>query len=110
MRVVDKPVKRPMHCAAIPFLGQVAEGERWVDPGVEMPGFDNHVYLSATAVRQASAALGYPSLMEFAAMRARAETAEEAALELADQLEAAELANEELRTALGVLRRPELAA
>lgn len=90
MRVVDRPAIRPMHCAAIPFLGQAAENERWIDTGAEMPGFDNHVYLSATAVRQAMCLLGYPSPQEFDLMKERAEEAEEAALGLLDKLNEAE--------------------
>ncbi|HZA18920.1 MAG TPA: hypothetical protein VE645_18920 [Pseudonocardiaceae bacterium] len=86
---MDRPHCRPMHCAAIPFIGQTAVGERWIDTGSEMPGFDNHVYLSATAVRQAWELLGYPSIQEFEAMKTRAEEAEDLALELADELDAA---------------------
>lgn len=58
MRRVDRPVFKPSHCAAIPYIGQTAEGERWVDTGVEMPGFDNHVYLSETGIREVAATLG----------------------------------------------------
>lgn len=65
MRLVDRPVKRPMHCAALPNRGQTAEGERWVDTGAEMPGFDNHVYLSETAVREAGRLLGFPTPADF---------------------------------------------
>ncbi len=58
MQRVDRPVFKPSHCAAIPYIGQTAEGERWVDTGIEMPGFDNHVYLSETGIREAAQALG----------------------------------------------------
>jgi hypothetical protein len=61
MRIVDRPVTRPQHCAAIPHRGQTAEGERWIDTGSELPGFDNHVYLSETAVLEAARLLGHPS-------------------------------------------------
>jgi hypothetical protein len=75
-----------MHCAAIPFIGQCAESETWIDTGSEMPGFDNHVYLSATAVRQGMSLLGYPSPLEFEEMRKRALEAEDLALELDGKL------------------------
>lgn len=63
MRLVDRPYFRPQHCAAIPHRGQTATeaGERWVDTGAEMPGFDNHVYLSETAVVEAARLLGHPT-------------------------------------------------
>ena len=86
MREVDRPAIRPMHCAAIPFLGQTAEGERWIDTGSEMPGFDNHVYLSATAVRQCMSILGYTSPAEVEELRKALEDAEETAMGLLDQL------------------------
>lgn len=65
MRVVDRPVMKPMRCAAIPHRGQTAEGERWVDTGAEMAGFDNHIYLSETAVREAGRVLGLPTPQEY---------------------------------------------
>lgn len=55
---------RPFHCAAIPFRGQTAEGERWVDCQVETAGPEERVYLSETAVREAARALGHPSIAE----------------------------------------------
>lgn len=90
MRLVARPYCRPMHCAAIPFIGQTAVDERWIDTGSEMPGFDNHVYLSATAVRQAMETLGYPSLAEFESMRKRAEASEDNEIALLEKLETAE--------------------
>lgn len=57
MRVVDRPYTRPNACAAKPHIGQTAEAERWVDTGAELNGFDNHVYLCETSVREAAAAL-----------------------------------------------------
>lgn len=68
-----------MHCAAIPHLGGLGEDGRWVDTGAEMPGFDNHVYLSETAVREACKALEYPTP---GAYQAALFDAEEAELEL----------------------------
>ena len=59
MRLVERPVFKPHHCAALPQRGQTAAGERWVDTGNELSGFDNHVYLSETAVREAGKLLGH---------------------------------------------------
>lgn len=90
MRRCDRPVIKPMHCAAIPFLGQTAENVAWIDTGSEMPGFDNHVYLSDVAVRQAMSLFGYPSVQEFEEERRLRIEAEDALLALDKRLEAAE--------------------
>lgn len=75
MRLVDRPAFKPGHCAAIPFKGQSAAGDRWIDTGAEMPGFDNHVYLSETAVREAAALLGFPTPEQYGALAAELATA-----------------------------------
>ena len=63
MRVVPRPSKRPMRCAAIPFIGQTHQTARWIDTGAEMEfsAFDNRVYLSDIAVLEAARLLGFPS-------------------------------------------------
>lgn len=65
MRVVDRPYSRPHRCAALPYVGQTKRGIRWIDTGCELPGFDNHVYLSETAVVEAARLLGWPAPGEF---------------------------------------------
>lgn len=71
MRIVERPVKRPMHCAAVPYIGQSNRSVRWVDTGSELPGgFDNHVYLSDAAVREAMQALKWPLPGEFREVKA----------------------------------------
>jgi hypothetical protein len=101
MRVVDRPVKRPMHCAALPYVGQSNRNVRWIDTGSELPGgFDNHVYLSDAAVREAMAALKWPTPGEFREMRSDRDR-------LAEQLDAARAELVELRRhrdAVNVLR------
>lgn len=87
MRLVERPVTRPQHCAAIPHRGQTAVGERWIDTGSELPGFDNHVYLSETAVLEAARVLGHPSQKQLDAAVAERDEAlgelEKALVELA---------------------------
>lgn len=86
MRVVDRPAFKPHHCAAIPFLGQTAEGERWVDTGSEMEGWDNHVYVSATAVRQMMELLGYPPPRRFEELERAKADVEDALLAAHDEI------------------------
>lgn len=76
MRVVDKPAFRPQHCAAIPFIGPASHPEeRWVDTECELDGFDNHVYLSATAIHEAAVALGIPTSDDLAIVEAERDLA-----------------------------------
>lgn len=90
MRLVDKPIFRPMLCAAKPFIGQAHPTARWVDTGAEMPGWDNHVYLSDIAVQEAMACLGYATPQEVDALRAQITEHEDTILTLMEQIEAAE--------------------
>lgn len=64
MRLVDRPYARPHHCAALPYIGQTHASTRWIDTGSELPGFDNHVYLSSLAVEEAARLLGWSSPAE----------------------------------------------
>lgn len=90
MRLCERPVIKPQHCAAVPFLGQTAENVAWIDTGSEMPGFDNHVYLSDVAVRQCMSLFGFPSPVEFEEERRLRIEAEDALVALAAKLEQAE--------------------
>lgn len=87
MRLCPRPVLAPSHCAAIPFIGQTAERERWVDTGATMTGFDGHVYLSETAVREAARLLGMPTIRAHAEVQAALGTAEAELSALAAELE-----------------------
>lgn len=91
MRVCAGPAIRPMHCAAIPHITGIDEGVRWLDCG-EMPGFDNRVYLSDVAVRQAMSLLGYASPLEVEELHRELFEAREYADQLADRLQIAERA------------------
>lgn len=53
MRYVERLHIRPMHCLAIPFLG-ANHPKGYVDFGVELTGFDNHVAISVEAMQQAA--------------------------------------------------------
>lgn len=61
MRLVARPTFRPQLCAATLKGPAGSPAERWVDTGLEMPGFDNHVYLCETAVVEAARLLGFPT-------------------------------------------------
>ena len=68
MRLVERPHCKPMRCAANPSIGQTRRDVRWIDTGSEMDGFDNHIYLSEPAVRDAAKLLGFPTPSEFATL------------------------------------------
>ena len=69
MRLVERPHAKPMRCAANPSIGQTRGGIRWIDTGSEMDGFDNHIYLSEPAGRDAARLLGFPTPSEHATLR-----------------------------------------
>jgi hypothetical protein len=63
MRLVDSAPIRPGRCAVLPQIaGTHPQG--FIDTGSEMPGFDNHVYVSVVAVEQMARLLGWPSPAE----------------------------------------------
>jgi hypothetical protein len=94
MRIVERPVFKPLHCAAVPHIGQTAD-VRWIDTGAELPGFDNHVYLSSKAVEEASRLLSMPTQREFD--------------DMADELDAARSERDELRERVAALEKYEAA-
>lgn len=58
MRWVPSAVKRPNHCAAIPFIaGHHPEG--FFDFGTEILAFDGHVYVSVVAAKQMAERMGW---------------------------------------------------
>lgn len=64
MRLCGGPTVRPARCAALPHVNAHTPGDvRWL-ACTEMPGFDNFVYLSDVAVRQAMSLLGYKTPVE----------------------------------------------
>jgi hypothetical protein len=69
MRIVALPFARPMRCAAIPYIGQSAQGEIWFDTGSELMGPDDHVYLSGTAVKECARMIGWVPPSDIKALR-----------------------------------------
>lgn len=60
MRFVEKAEIRPGRCAVIPTIpGNHVDG--FFDTGSEMPGFDNHIYVSLVAVREMARKLNWVS-------------------------------------------------
>lgn len=89
MRLVERAVTRPMHCAVFPTLG-AAHGKGYIDPGTELPGFDNHVYVSVEAVEQMAEFIGFPSREAHAAALARADDLERKVADLEADLREAD--------------------
>lgn len=58
MRLVERAATRPMRCAVLPQIGQNHE-RGFIDTGSEMPGFDNHVYVSVVAAEQMARMVGW---------------------------------------------------
>jgi hypothetical protein len=89
MRFVERAVTRPMHCAALPQLG-AGHKDGYLDFGSELPGFDNHVYLSVVAVREACNFLGWPTPESHAELQAALDAANRELEDTKQQLEEAD--------------------
>lgn len=68
MRWVEAAAMRPHHCAAIPFSGMHSPGG-FIDTGVDLPGWDPHVYVSVQWIAEAVKFLGWPEPQDVQALR-----------------------------------------
>lgn len=59
MRWVEQPLARPFSCAIVPGRGVGQETDGWIDTLNELPGWDQHVYLSAAGARNVAKFLGW---------------------------------------------------
>lgn len=59
MRWVQQAALRPHRCAAVPFIGNATAGEGFIDTGHDLPGWDPHVYVSVTAVKEMARMIGW---------------------------------------------------
>jgi hypothetical protein len=59
MRWVPHAALRPHHCAAIPFVGNSNAKGGFIDTGVDLPGWDPHVYVSVDAVQEMARMIGW---------------------------------------------------
>lgn len=64
MRWVEVAAIRPHRCAVIPFVGG-HDSRGYIDTGSEMEGFDNHIYVSVTAVDAMADLIGRPTISQF---------------------------------------------
>jgi len=58
MRLVPHAAQRPHRCAVIPFLSN-HNSRGFFDTGMDLPGWDPHVYVSVEAVEQMATMLGW---------------------------------------------------
>jgi hypothetical protein len=75
VRFVERAEIRPSRCAVFPQIGG-NHPKGFFDTGSEMPGFDNHVYVSIEAVEQMALKRGWSSPEDVKAMRTEFETLE----------------------------------
>jgi hypothetical protein len=86
VRIVPQAVIRPHHCAMFPTLGS-AHRKGYFDMGSELPGFDNHGYVSVEFVEQAAQHLNWTSPEDVAEMRDHIETLERECARLQDEVD-----------------------
>lgn len=59
MRWVQQAAIRPHRCAVVPFLGNSSTRRGFIDTGQDLPGWDNHVYISVEAVEEMARMVGW---------------------------------------------------
>jgi sRNA-binding carbon storage regulator CsrA len=75
VRFVERAEIRPSRCAVFPHIGG-NHRSGYFDSGSEMPGFDNHVYVSVVAAEAMALKLGWSSPEDVKTMRNEYETLE----------------------------------
>lgn len=85
MRFVERAVTRPSRCAVLPYIGQGHE-KGYIDTGSELPGFDNHVYVSVVAVEEMARLIGWTSPQQREELDAQVEDLERDLKVAQDQL------------------------
>jgi hypothetical protein len=58
VRYVPHAAIRPHRCAVIPFIGN-HNSRGFIDTGMDLPGWDPHVYVSVEAVEQMAGMIGW---------------------------------------------------
>jgi hypothetical protein len=76
VRFVDSCRLKPQKCVVLPQVGG-SHQEGYIDSGMEIPGWDNHAYVSVVAVREMVKFLGWPTPDEHLALKAELEQARE---------------------------------
>lgn len=59
MRWVQHAAIRPHRCGVIPFVGNATAKQGFIDTGVDLPGWDPHVYVSVEAVQEMARMIGW---------------------------------------------------
>lgn len=84
MRWVPVAAAEPHRCCVVPFVNSDREG--FIDTGNRLAGFEQHVYVSVTAVRELARMIGLPSADDLVEAVRRAERAERERDDLREQL------------------------
>lgn len=84
MYFVEKPLCRPNHCAVTPFIHQDDEG--FIDTRSELPGFDNHVYVSVKSLREMIRFMKWPTPEDYQGLVDEAEGLQRKVVDLEAQL------------------------
>lgn len=59
MRWVPHAAVRPHRCAVVPFIGNSTAKNGFIDTGMDLPGWDPHVYVSVEAVEEMARMIGW---------------------------------------------------
>lgn len=86
MRWVQQATMSPHRCAAIPFKGNSSTARGFIDTGMDLPGWDPHVYISVDAVEQMARMIGWEPRIVAQQQAVKVETLKERIAELEAEL------------------------
>lgn len=86
MRWVQQAMMSPHRCAAVPYIGNSNSLRGFIDTGMDLPGWDPHVYISVEAVEQMARMVGWEPRSVAVGQAAKAGALEERVAELEAEL------------------------
>lgn len=90
MRWVQQATMAPHRCAAVPFIGNSNTRRGFIDTGMDLHGWDPHVYISVDAVEQMARMVGWEPVHVSRQQAQKAHELQERITELEAQLAEAE--------------------
>lgn len=86
MRWVQQAAISPHRCAVVPYIGNSNTQRGFIDTGMDLPGWDPHVYVSVDAVEQMARLVGWEPRSVAVRQAARVEVLEGRIAELEAEL------------------------
>lgn len=101
MRWVQQATLPPHRCAVIPFKGNASTVKGFIDTGMDLPGWDPHVYVSVEAVEAMAKAVGWVPRSDLTAVVVQVKERDARIAELEERVREAEKFRESAEYTLG---------